>query len=66
MKQITNKEYEKYQEYKLKRLNGEILDRAGLRFICEANHNDPAKIGLHLLECLARIEARDVKSVSRP
>ena len=48
MKQITNKEYLEYEKYKTDKLHGRILTPEGLRFICEANGNDPVKIG----ECI--------------
>ena len=34
MKQITNKEYEAYQQFQSDRLHGRILTPNGLRFIC--------------------------------
>ena len=38
MKQMTNKEYEEYEEYKNAVLHGQILTPEGLRF-----ENDPEK-----------------------
>lgn len=66
MKQIPNKEYEKYQQYLSDKINSRILTPEALRFICEANHYDAAAIGLHFLELLPticagrRTEADDV------
>ena len=49
MKQISNKEYEKYQQYQTDKLHGRILTPDGLRVICAGLDNDPEKIGIHLL-----------------
>ena len=54
MKQISNKEYERYQQYQTDKLYGRILTPDGLRFICAAYDNDPEKIGIHMLEMLAK------------
>ena len=54
MKQITNKEYEKYKQYMTDTMNGRVLTPDGLRFICSAYDNDSEKIGKHMLEVLAR------------
>ena len=54
MKQLTNKEYEAYEQYKNDRLHGRILTPDGLRFICAGFDNDPEKIGIHMLEMLAK------------
>ena len=54
MKQISNKEYEKYQQYQNDRLHGRILTPDGLRVICAGLDNDPEKIGIHMLEMLAK------------
>ena len=56
MKRITNKEYERYEQYKTDRLNGRILSPDGLRVICAANDFDPEKIGKHMLEVYTRFE----------
>ena len=50
MKQISNKEYEKYQQYQTDKLHGRILTPDGLRIICAGLDNDPEKIGIHMLE----------------
>ena len=54
MKQISNKEYEKYQQYQTDKLHGRILTPDGLRVICAGLDNDPEKIGIHMLEMLAK------------
>ncbi len=54
MKQITNKEYEAYQQYQTDKLYGRILTPDGLRFICSSLDNDPEKIGKHMLEMLVK------------
>ena len=54
MKQITNKEYEAYQQYQSDRLHGRVLTPDGLRFICGSLGNDPEKIGKHMLDMLVK------------
>ncbi len=54
MKQISNKEYERYQKYQIDRLYGRILTPDALRLICAALDYDPEKIGKHMLEMLAK------------
>ena len=54
MKQISNKEYEKYQQYQTDKLHGRILTPDGLRVVCAGLDNDPEKIGIHMLEKLAK------------
>ena len=54
MKQITNKEYEAYVQYKTDLLHGRILTPDGLRIICAGLDYDPEKIGIHMLEMLAK------------
>ncbi len=53
MKQISNKEYEKYQQYKNDKRQGRCLTPDGLRVICAGLDNDPEKIGIHMLEMVA-------------
>jgi len=48
MKQISNKEYAKYQQYQTDKLHGRILTPDGLRIICAGLDNDPEKIGIHM------------------
>ncbi len=54
MKQISNKEYEKYQQYQTDKLHGRILTPDGLRVVCAGLDNDPEKIGIHMLEMLTK------------
>lgn len=56
MKQITNKEYERYQQYLTAQLHGRILTPDGLRIVCASFDNDPEKIGKHMLEMLAKFK----------
>lgn len=60
MKQLTNKEYEKYEEYKNAVLHGQILTPDGLRLICAAFENDPEKIGRHMLEMNAKLQSKKI------
>ena len=48
MKQISNKEYEKYQQYLTDQLHGRTLTPDGLRIICASFDYDPEKIGKHM------------------
>ena len=54
--QISKKEYHKLIEYRKQVTSGHILTVEGLRFICNAYNMDPEKIGLHMLETLARLD----------
>ena len=54
MKQISNKEYEKYQQYLTDQLHGRTLTLDGLRIICASFDYDPEKIGKHMLDMLAK------------
>ena len=54
MKQISNKEYEKYRQYQADKLHDRILTPDGLRVICAGLNNDPEKIGIHMPEMPAR------------
>lgn len=56
MKQISNKEYEKYQQYQTDKLHGRILTPDGPRVICAGLDNDPEKIGKHMLEMLGSVK----------
>ena len=60
MKQISNKEYERYQKYQIDRLYGRILTPDGLRLICAALDYDPEKIGKHMLEMLAKFRSEGI------
>ena len=43
-----------YQQYQTDKLHGRILTPDGLRLICAGLDNDPEKIGIHMLEMLAK------------
>ena len=60
MKQITNKEYEKYQQYQTDVLHGRILTPDGLRVICAGLDHDPEKIGIHMLEMLDKFKSEGI------
>ena len=50
MKQISNKEYEKYRRYQTEKLHGCIQTPDGLRVICAGLGNDPEKAGIRMSE----------------
>ncbi len=52
MKQITNADYVEYMSLKEAKRDGRLLTPDTLRFICEACHYDPLKIGQHFLDLL--------------
>ena len=60
MKQISNKEYEAYQQYKIDKLHGRVLTPDGFRVICACLDNDPEKIGIHMLEMLAKFRREGI------
>ena len=60
MKQISNKEYEKYQQYQTDVNHGRVLTPDGLRVICAGLNNDPEKIGIHMLEMLAKFKSEGI------
>ena len=60
MKQISNKEYEAYQKYKTDQMHGRVLTPDGLRFICASLDYDPEKIGIHMLEMLAKFKGEGI------
>jgi hypothetical protein len=60
MKQISNKEYEAYQQYQTDKLYGRILTPDGLRVICAGLDNDPEKTGIHMLEMLTKFRNRSM------
>ncbi len=66
MKQISNKEYEKYQQYQTDKLHGRILTPDGLRIVCAGLDNDPEKIGIHMLEMLVKFRNAKSESISSP
>ena len=60
MKQISNKEYERYQQYLHDKTFGRVLTPDGLRFVCESHNNDPEEIGKLMLEVLAKCRSEGV------
>ena len=54
MKQNSNNEYEAYQQYQTDKLHGRILTPDGVRVVCAGLDNNPEKIGIHMLEMLAK------------
>ena len=65
MATITKKQMEEYERLRRDRMeeyerlrrdrdNGRLLTPDGLRLICAAYENDPEKIGIHMLEMLAK------------
>ena len=58
MKQISNMEYEEYQQYQTDNLHGRILTPDGFHVICADLDNDPEKIDIHMLEMLAKSGVR--------
>ena len=62
MKQISNKEYLKYLEYKKATISGRILTPDGLKLICQSYNNDPVEIGKHFLQTLHRFEQKSAFS----
>ena len=57
MKQITNKEYEKYQEYKRNEYNCMTITPKGLALICKGNNMSAPEIGEHMLSIYAMFKA---------
>ena len=49
MKQISNKEYDEYQAYKMDVVKGRVLTSNAIRLIVEANDHDPTEIGKDIL-----------------
>lgn len=60
MKQVSNKKYEKYQQYQTDVLHRRILTPDGLRVICAGLDNDPEKIGIHMLEMLSKFKSEGI------
>lgn len=59
MKQITNKEYKEYTQYKLDKIHGKILTLDGIRLICEANNYNAEQIGEYMLELLVKCREKN-------
>ncbi len=60
MKQITNIEYERYQEYLRAQLHGQLLTPSGLRIVCAGFDYDPVKIGTQMLDMLAKFRSEGI------
>ena len=60
---VSKKEYNNLIEYRKQVVSGSVLTLDGLRFICEAYSKDPYKIGLHMLETLARLESQNIDAL---
>lgn len=60
MATITKKQLEEYERLRRDRDNGRVLTPDGLRLICAAYENDPEKIGIHMLEMLAKFRNEGV------
>ena len=60
MRQVSNKEYEKYQQYQTDVLHARIITPDGLRVICGGLDNDPKKIGIHMMEMLAKFKSEGI------
>lgn len=56
MKEISNKDYEEFEKYQEDKIYGRILTSKALRVICESLHNDPEKIGIHMLEMMHKFK----------
>ncbi len=55
MKQISNKEYEEFQQYLYNKAHGYIWTPDTLELICGGNDNEPERIGKQMLEMLGRL-----------
>lgn len=55
MKQLSNKEYARYEDYKRAKSKGQILMPNTVRMVCESYNYDAEKIGRHFLEMLPKI-----------
>lgn len=54
MATISKKQLEEYERLRRDWDNGRVLTPDGLRIICAAYDNEPEKIGIHMLEMLAK------------
>jgi len=55
---IDEKQYKEYVRLKEAERNGLNLSPGALTFICRAYHNNPSKIGKHLIGVLAEMRAK--------
>ena len=60
MATITKKQQAEFEQLRRDRDNGRILTPDGLRFICAAYDNNPEKIGIHMLEILAKFRSEGI------
>ena len=60
MKQISNKEHEKYQQYPTDQLHSRNLTPDGLRVVCTNFDYGPEKISKHMLEMLAKFRREGI------
>jgi len=63
MKQLTNKEYEAYEQYRTDRLHGRILTPDGL-CVCTGLNIDPEKIGKHIFEMLVKFRNEGIFDIA--
>ena len=57
---ITKKQHAEFEQLRRDRDNGRILTSDGLRLICAAYNNNPEKIGIHMLEILAKFNGEGI------
>lgn len=60
MHKVKNADFEEYRKYREDLQQGRILTPEGLRMICQANDNDPEKIGNHMLEMYKKFKSTGV------
>ena len=63
MKQISNKEFERYQQYLTDKTFGRILTPEGLRFLCASLDNNPEEIGKHMLLMVEKFRSEDLFNI---
>ena len=56
MHKMKNADFEEYRKLRDDQTKGRLLTPDGLKFICEANDNDPQKIGEHFLNTLHKFK----------
>ena len=60
MPTVTKKQFEEYERLRRYRDDGRLLTPDGLRLVCAAYENNPEKIGIHMLEMLAKLRNEGV------
>ena len=55
MKQLKEKEYEEFQQYRYNKSHGYIWTPDTLELICRGNDYDPEKIGKQMLEMKVKL-----------